>query len=400
MGIGLTEDQRDLAAALADWAGGHRHRRDHQGLREPRPQGVRAGVVGAHRPRGRRHRGGRGRTAAPAARCSTSRSPSRRARPRWCPGRCCRPRSPPSCWASSRDVAPGSLAGIADGRGQRRARRRRARRSRSTARAPPASAGLVWGLGTTTHVLLPTDGERWLVLAGRRPGRAVEVADAGRPVHPGRHASGSTASRSPPTRSSSSTPARVSDVAGHAGRGGGVRASPAGACDTAVGVRQGARAVRPHHRLLPGDQAPLRRDARGRRVGDRGRLGRRRRPRRRPEQFAIAAAVAGAVALDAAVDDRAGRHPGARRHRLHVGARRPPLPAPRDRRTGCSLGGSDRWRLRLADLALAGVRRAPRIDLGGARRGRPARGARLRSREIARAARGRAARRRWPTPGC
>ena len=58
-----------------------------------------------------------------------------------------------------------------------------------------------------------------------------------------------------------------------------------------------------------------------------------RRPGPRPdagddEQWAFAADVAGAVALDGAFAHRAGLHPGARRHRLHLRARRPPLPAP------------------------------------------------------------------------
>ena len=48
-------------------------------------------------------------------------------------------------------------------------------------------------------------------------------------------------------------------------------------------VRQGARAVRPEDRRLPGDQAPVRRDARDHRVGDRGRVGRRVRRRRQSD---------------------------------------------------------------------------------------------------------------------
>ena len=46
------------------------------------------------------------------------------------------------------------------------------------------------------------------------------------------------------------------------------------------------------------------------------------------EQWAFAADVAGAVAFDGAVAGRQGLHPGARRDRLHLRARRAPLPAP------------------------------------------------------------------------
>ena len=59
------------------------------------------------------------------------------------------------------------------------------------------------------------------------------------------------------------------------------------------------------------------------------RLGRRRSWPTMPRQHPLAAAVAAAVALDAAVDTAQGLHPGARRHRLHLGARRAPLPATR-----------------------------------------------------------------------
>ena len=108
-----------------------------------------------------------------------------------------------------------------------------------------------------------------------------------------------------------------------------------------------------------------------------------------PSQFAIAAAVAGAVALDAAVDDRPGRIQVLGgigftwEHDAHLYLRRATV----NRQL---LGGSDRWRLRLADLALTGVRRAPHVDLGGARRDRARRGARPRVERGRRAARGRA----------
>ena len=46
------------------------------------------------------------------------------------------------------------------------------------------------------------------------------------------------------------------------------------------------------------------------------------------DQFELAAAVAATLAVPAARAQRPAQHPGPRRHRLHLGARRPPLPAP------------------------------------------------------------------------
>ena len=67
-------------------------------------------------------------------------------------------------------------------------------------------------------------------------------------------------------------------------------------------VRQGARAVRPEDRRLPGDQAPVRRDARDRRGGHRGRVGRGvgRRTTRQPSRRSPRD-VAGAICFDGAV---------------------------------------------------------------------------------------------------
>ena len=93
-------------------------------------------------------------------------------------------------------------------------------------------------------------------------------------------------------------------------------------------------AVRSTHRPVPGGEAPLRRHARRSGAGARRGLGRGPGPRRRRRatSSSLSAAAAGAVALDAFADGRQGLHPGARRHRVHLGARRPPLPAARDGR--------------------------------------------------------------------
>ena len=98
-------------------------------------------------------------------------------------------------------------------------------------------------------------------------------------------------------------------------------------------VREGARAVRQADRQLPGDQAHVRRDAAALRAGRGGRG--RRRPRRRwrtpTTQLSIAAAVAAATGIESAQGQRQGLHPGARRHRHHLGARRASVSASRVR---------------------------------------------------------------------
>jgi alkylation response protein AidB-like acyl-CoA dehydrogenase len=83
------------------------------------------------------------------------------------------------------------------------------------------------------------------------------------------------------------------------------------------------------------------------------------------EQFALAAAVAGSVALDAAVANAQdciqvlGGIGFTWEHDAHLYLRR-------SMATRQLLGGSDAWRLRLAEAALEGGRRATHIDLEGA----------------------------------
>ena len=122
-------------------------------------------------------------------------------------------------------------------------------------------------------------------------------------------------------------------------------------------VRQGPRAVRPPDRHVPGGQAPLRQHARGHRAGDRRGVGRGpgRRRRRRPV-LATPRRWPRPLAVPAADLLRQPQHPGARRHRLHLGARRPPLPAPGH---GASRRSSTprRPRSTSTDLTRGGVRR-------------------------------------------
>ena len=140
-------------------------------------------------------------------------------------------------------------------------------------------------------------------------------------------------------------------------------------------VRARPRAVRPGHRVLPGDQAPLRGDAGRRRDGRRGRVGCRpqRGPRRaRSSTRGCSRGLHGAPRVPASRRDE---HPDPRRYRVHVGARRAPVPAARRgargrrRRVG---------RGRRRDAAHARRRRAPPRS-GAAPRGRgvPRRGPRV-----------------------
>jgi alkylation response protein AidB-like acyl-CoA dehydrogenase len=84
-----------------------------------------------------------------------------------------------------------------------------------------------------------------------------------------------------------------------------------------------------------------------------------------PEQLGFAAAVAGAVALDAAVENAKdciqvlGGIGFTWEHDAHLYLRRALA-------TRQLLGGTDRWRLRLAGAALEGRRRATHVDLAGA----------------------------------
>ena len=116
--------------------------------------------------------------------------------------------------------------------------------------------------------------------------------------------------------------------------------------DTAADLRRRARAVRPADRPVPGREAPVRRHALRPRAGPGGHVGRgpggsdadagraRRRGGGRPR-------------ARRGLRLRQGLHPGARRHRVHVGARRPPLPEAGGRKPpACSAvpdRGGRRW---------------------------------------------------------
>ena len=129
--------------------------------------------------------------------------------------------------------------------------------------------------------------------------------------------------------------------------------------ETAAAYATGARAVRSPDRPVPGGEAPVRRHAaapssrpaprRGTRPGGgAGRRGRARRP-----------SVAGALAPEAFFAGAEGLHPGARRHRLHVGARRPPLPQAGHGTAAARSAARRAWRAR-GRRRWPHARRAPR----------------------------------------
>ena len=160
-------------------------------------------------------------------------------------------------------------------RAGRRLARRRGRASAATVdgarrRAAHGTVGVVLG-GGLADVLLVAAGDDVAVvdLRGprRRRSRCPRTSTRRRRRGPGRR---STARRS---RSSPGAGRSLVDLARAPVRGRGRRHRPR-VHRPGGGVRQGARAVRPADRHVPGGQAPLRQHARGRRAGDRRRVGR------------------------------------------------------------------------------------------------------------------------------
>ena len=151
-------------------------------------------------------------------------------------------------------------------------------------------------------------------------------------------------------------------------------------------VREGARAVRPPDRLVPGDQAPAAPTcsraprSRGPRCTARARTSTRRRPRRRRlDRLVSRRQGRGRRRRDR---ERQGRDAGVRRHGLHVGGRRAPLPEAgvgarhalrlgrRARRRRCATAGARRpanpdatvrSHDAAADHRARGARAAPRV---------------------------------------
>ena len=93
-------------------------------------------------------------------------------------------------------------------------------------------------------------------------------------------------------------------------------------------VRPHPPSVRPAHRLIPGDQAPVRGNAVPRRAGQRAGLGRGPGSGRRAGRASAGRSRRGGPGAGYGRGERQGLHSGPRRDRLHLGARRPPVPAP------------------------------------------------------------------------
>ena len=247
-----------------------------------------------------------------------------------------------------------------------------AARCRPLRRPGPTAGGEAWVALDAASL----DSSRWR--AWTSPGRVARWRPAAWPSPPERVLGGLTAGRGQGPRG---RPAR---------RRGGRHRRLGG--DHRRGVRQDPRAVRPADRPVPGGEAPLRRHAGRARAGrarpsgtPRARRARRPGDARTGDTRTPPAVRRGAVAApDAAVAVRQDVHPGARRHRLHLGARRPPLLPPgavAARR--CSAGGEvgasrspgSRWpesRRTLRARPARGRGRAARADPGGARRDRRA----------------------------
>ena len=223
-------------------------------------------------------------------------------------------------------------------------------------------SGRVWGLGTSTHVLLPTTGDPWLLLPlddrvavdlaapvdlSTRVGTVrldgVELAhEEVVTVDPDlvRHVAVvlAAAEAAGIARWSLDTAVAHAKVREQFGRAIGSFQAVKHLCAEMLERTESVTAV-------AWDAAAARQDG--------------------PDQFAIASAVAGSVALDAAVATAQdavqvlGGIGFTWEHDAHLYLRR----AMGNRLV---LGGSDHWRLRLAELALDGVRRSPVIDLGAA----------------------------------
>ena len=168
-------------------------------------------------------------------------------------------------------------------------------------------------------------------------------------------------------------------------------------------LRQGARAVRPADRAVPGRQAQVRPDARRAGAGPRRRCGTPPAPPTSAEPEDAAAArrrVRRPWSLPTPPCVRQGRDPDPRRHRLHLGARRPPLLPPRARPCArCSA----RRPSGPASVADAGARRRTPRGRDRSPRGRRARcasGIRAGGRRARASSEGkRAEAARWPTSG-
>ncbi len=357
MGIGLTDDQRDLAGALSDWAsatgtasitkesetlGPKVFEQAWAGLAE-------LGVPGIAIPE---ESGGAGGTlvdlavaleACAAAMVPGPLLPTAVAGTVLCGAAPSHPLLP-AVASGSATVAVGwgkSTIRVADGT--------------ATGRCP-----LVHGLGTTTHVLLPTPGEEWLFLPldGRVAPQVSDPVDlstrVGTVVLEGARVSDGEVVVLDPRR--------VQDVAVTL-----AAAEAAGIArwclDTAVAY---AKVREQFGRTIGSFQAvkhlcaqmleatesatAVAWDAASAVEDD-------------PAQFAIASAVAGSVALDAAVTTAQdavqvlGGIGFTWEHDAHLYLRRALI-------NRLLAGGTDSWRVRLAGLAASGVRRAPGIELG------------------------------------
>jgi alkylation response protein AidB-like acyl-CoA dehydrogenase len=223
---------------------------------------------------------------------------------------------------------------------------------------------VLWGAGSASHLLVGAavgDTEQWFVLDASAPGVAVETAA---PMDLSRSTGSASLDSVPPVAAVALAAARVREVAvtlAAAEAAGVARWALRTAVDYAKVREQFGRTIGSFQAVKHLCAEMLERsesatavawDAAG--AYDEA-----------PEQLAFAAAVAGSVALDAAVENAKdciqvlGGIGFTWEHDAHLYLRRALA-------TRQLLGGSDRWRLRLAEAALEGRRRATHVDLGGA----------------------------------
>ena len=187
-------------------------------------------------------------------------------------------------------------------------------------------AGIVLGAGLA-DLLLIAAGDDVLVIERGRSGVSVEVPENLDPTRRSGRVRLEKVSVSDDDilrGAHDSALARDPDAAGRRGRRG------SGGLRRLRGrVRQGASAVRPHHRHLPGDQASLRQHAGRLGVGYRRGVGRL--PGRGRGRGAVPACggFGCGTGISGLCAQRGTEHSGARRYRVHLGARRASAPAPR-----------------------------------------------------------------------
>ena len=343
MSIAITEDHRALADTASDFlAEARRPRRGPSPARGAEPRSCPTfwkdlaglGWLGLHLPE---EHGGSGYGARGARRRGRGARPGRRPGPvrahRRSPARCSpRPATTPRRRSCLPGLADGSTAGAValggDGRPSATARRPARPASCSAAGSPTCCSS---PSGDDVAVV-----ERAATASRSRRPPNLDPTRRSRPRHARRRRRRPC---SPAPRQALVDLARVILV------GRGRRAWPASAPSWPPRTPRSACSSAAPIAHVPGGEAPLRQHGRGHRAGHRAPCGT---PPAPPPPAATSSRYAAAVAATLAAPGRRPvrqpQHPGARRHRYHLGARRPPLHAPGHRRCSRFLDADERRR--------------------------------------------------------